>query len=122
VLDRLGQQVGRHDSLYDPVADLPGDGFAGPDGLLEQHGPPTLVGRGKAAADAEVARHLWDVSEQLTGVALHCEASRASGRSVTKPRRESRGSPQRSDPEHDVVTARLPACDPTKWFALRFGR
>ena len=35
---------------------------------MEQRGPAKLVGRSNAASDAEVARRLWDVSEELTGV------------------------------------------------------
>jgi hypothetical protein len=35
---------------------------------MEQRGAPKLVGRSGAAKDTEVARRLWDVSEELTGV------------------------------------------------------
>jgi hypothetical protein len=35
---------------------------------MEYRGAPKLVGRTAAAEDAEVARRLWDVSEELTGV------------------------------------------------------
>jgi NAD(P)-dependent dehydrogenase (short-subunit alcohol dehydrogenase family) len=55
-------------TLYAAVADVPGNSFAGPSGFMEQHGAPKLVGRSKAAQDSGVARRLWDVSEQLTGV------------------------------------------------------
>jgi NAD(P)-dependent dehydrogenase (short-subunit alcohol dehydrogenase family) len=55
-------------TLYAAVADVPGNSFAGPGGFMEQRGAPKLVGRSKAAQDAEVAGRLWDVSEQLTGV------------------------------------------------------
>jgi NAD(P)-dependent dehydrogenase (short-subunit alcohol dehydrogenase family) len=55
-------------TLYAAVADVPGNSFAGPSGFMEQRGAPKLVGRSKAAQDAGVARRLWDVSEQLTGV------------------------------------------------------
>jgi NAD(P)-dependent dehydrogenase (short-subunit alcohol dehydrogenase family) len=55
-------------TLYAAVADVPGNSFAGPGGFMEQRGAPKLVGRSKAARDAGVARRLWDVSEQLTGV------------------------------------------------------
>ncbi|QFG21498.1 oxidoreductase [Actinomadura sp. WMMB 499] len=57
-------------TLYAAVADVPGNGYAGPDGFLEQRGAPTLVGRSRRARDTEVARRLWDVSEKLTGVAF----------------------------------------------------
>jgi NAD(P)-dependent dehydrogenase (short-subunit alcohol dehydrogenase family) len=55
-------------TLYAAVADVPGNSFAGPSGFMEQRGAPKLVGRSKAAQDGGVARRLWDVSEQLTGV------------------------------------------------------
>lgn len=55
-------------TLYAAVADIPGNSYAGPRGLMEQFGAPKLVGRSSAAKDMEVARRLWDVSEELTGV------------------------------------------------------
>ena len=55
-------------TLYAATADVPGDSFAGPGGFMEQRGAPKLVGRTDAAKDAEVARRLWTVSEELTGV------------------------------------------------------
>jgi NAD(P)-dependent dehydrogenase (short-subunit alcohol dehydrogenase family) len=54
-------------TLYAATADIPGDSFAGPGGFMEQRGAPKLVDRTDAARDADVARRLWDVSEQLTG-------------------------------------------------------
>jgi NAD(P)-dependent dehydrogenase (short-subunit alcohol dehydrogenase family) len=55
-------------TLYAAVAEIPGNSFAGPDGFMEQRGAPKLVNRSSAAMDMDVARRLWDVSEQLTGV------------------------------------------------------
>jgi NAD(P)-dependent dehydrogenase (short-subunit alcohol dehydrogenase family) len=55
-------------TLYAAVADIPGNSFAGPGGFMEQRGAPKLVGRTDAAKDTDVARRLWDVSEELTGV------------------------------------------------------
>jgi hypothetical protein len=55
-------------TLYAAVADIPGDSFDGPGGFMEQRGAPKLVGRTDPAQDADVARRLWDVSEELTGV------------------------------------------------------
>jgi NAD(P)-dependent dehydrogenase (short-subunit alcohol dehydrogenase family) len=55
-------------TLYSATADIPGNSFAGPGGFMEQRGAPKLVGRTDAAKDARVARRLWDVSEDLTGV------------------------------------------------------
>ncbi len=54
--------------LYAAVGDVPGNSYAGPGGFMEQRGAPKLVGRSNAALDAGVARRLWDVSEELTGV------------------------------------------------------
>jgi NAD(P)-dependent dehydrogenase (short-subunit alcohol dehydrogenase family) len=55
-------------TLYAAVADIPGNSYAGPSGFMEGRGAPTLVGRSGAAQDMDVARRLWEVSEQLTGV------------------------------------------------------
>ncbi len=63
-----GADGGALPTLYAAVADIPGDSFAGPGGFMEQRGAPKLVGRSAAARDVSVARRLWDVSEQLTGV------------------------------------------------------
>jgi hypothetical protein len=42
-----------------------------------QRGPAQLCGRSKAAFDGDVARRLWDVSEQLTGVSFGLAAPAA---------------------------------------------
>jgi NAD(P)-dependent dehydrogenase (short-subunit alcohol dehydrogenase family) len=55
-------------TLYAAVAEIPGDSYAGPGRFMEQRGPAKLVGRSGAAKNGEVARRLWDVSEELTGV------------------------------------------------------
>jgi NAD(P)-dependent dehydrogenase (short-subunit alcohol dehydrogenase family) len=60
--------MGALPTLYAATQDVPGGSFVGPDGLAEQRGYPKLVGRSKAAQDAEGARGLWDLSEELTGV------------------------------------------------------
>jgi len=61
-------RAGALPTLYAAVADLPGASYVGPDGLAEMRGAPTLVGRSAAASDPVVARRLWDVSEEMTGV------------------------------------------------------
>jgi len=61
-------------TLYAATADVPGNSFAGPGGFMEQRGAPKLVGRSAAATDEAVARRLWDVSEELTGVRFPLEA------------------------------------------------
>ncbi len=62
-----GAAGGALPTLYAATADIPGDSFAGP-GFLGWRGAPKLDSRSKAAQDASVARRLWTVSEQLTGV------------------------------------------------------
>nr|BFE37380.1 oxidoreductase [Actinomadura rugatobispora] len=57
-------------TLYAAVAEIPGNGYAGPSGFLEGRGAPKLVGRSPRAQDAETAHRLWEVSEELTGVAF----------------------------------------------------
>jgi NAD(P)-dependent dehydrogenase (short-subunit alcohol dehydrogenase family) len=77
LINRLGNAVlaqseegGALPTLYAATADVPGNSFAGPGGFMEQRGPAKLVGRTKAAEDMAVAGRLWEVSEQLTGVAF----------------------------------------------------
>jgi NAD(P)-dependent dehydrogenase (short-subunit alcohol dehydrogenase family) len=60
--------MGALPTLYAATQDIPGDAFVGPDGFMEQRGHPTLVGRTKKAQDADIARRLWTLSEELTGV------------------------------------------------------
>jgi NAD(P)-dependent dehydrogenase (short-subunit alcohol dehydrogenase family) len=64
-------------TLYAATADVPGNSFAGPGGFMEQRGAPKLVARSAAATDEAVARRLWDVSEELTGVRFPLEAPAA---------------------------------------------
>jgi NAD(P)-dependent dehydrogenase (short-subunit alcohol dehydrogenase family) len=63
-----GEDGGALPTLYAATADVPGNSFAGPSGLMESRGPAKLVGRTAQAKDPDVARRLWDVSEELTGV------------------------------------------------------
>lgn len=72
---RLGNRFFGQDSeggalptLCAAVEDLPGASYVGPNGLGEQRGAPTLVGRTPAASNPDTARRLWTVSEELTGV------------------------------------------------------
>jgi NAD(P)-dependent dehydrogenase (short-subunit alcohol dehydrogenase family) len=50
------------------VPELPSGSFVGPDGFRGQRGHPHLVTAAGKAYDEDVARRLWEVSEQLTGV------------------------------------------------------
>jgi NAD(P)-dependent dehydrogenase (short-subunit alcohol dehydrogenase family) len=61
-------EMGALPTLYAATQDIPGGSYVGPDGLGEQRGHPTLVGRSGAASDQESARRLWERSEELTGV------------------------------------------------------
>ena len=54
--------------LYAAVTHVPGNSYAGPSGFLQGRGAPKLVGRSRSARDIDLARRLWTVSEQLTGV------------------------------------------------------
>ena len=47
---------------------LYGASYIGPDGLLEMHGFPKATRARAIAYDQNLARNLWSVSEELTGV------------------------------------------------------
>jgi NAD(P)-dependent dehydrogenase (short-subunit alcohol dehydrogenase family) len=47
-----------------------GGTYVGPDGLGEQRGHPKPVSPNKAAQDEQVARRLWEISEEMTGVVV----------------------------------------------------
>src|ERR1700742_5053230 len=69
---RLVGQDANHGALpvlFAAVADLPGDSFTGPRHLAHMRGGAELIARSAAAQDPGLARRLWAVSEQLTGVA-----------------------------------------------------
>jgi NAD(P)-dependent dehydrogenase (short-subunit alcohol dehydrogenase family) len=69
--NRIIAQDEEHGSLptiYAATQDIPGAAYVGPDGWQESRGHPTLVGRTDRAQDAEMAKQLWALSEQLTGV------------------------------------------------------
>lgn len=58
-------------SLYAATApDVQSNEYFGPDGLGEQRGHPTRVGRTARASDPVVAEQLWEASEELTGVSF----------------------------------------------------
>ena len=70
-------EMGALPTLYAATQDIPGNSYVGPDGFQEQRGHPKLVGRSGAARDAETARRLWELSEQLTGVTFPLEPATA---------------------------------------------
>jgi len=71
------EEHGALPTIYAALADVPGDSYAGPGGLMEMRGQPKLVDRSDAAKDTTVARRLWDVSEELTGVRFPLRAGAA---------------------------------------------
>ena len=72
------EEMGALPTLYAATApDLPGGTYVGPDGLAEQRGHPKPVSPNRAARDEQVARRLWDVSEQMTGVHFELGAGAA---------------------------------------------
>ena len=73
-INRIGNRLLAQDenggalpTLYAAVADVPGNSFAGPGGLCGSAARPSSSGARRRARRA-VARRLWEVSEQLTGV------------------------------------------------------
>lgn len=60
-------EFGSRPTVHAVVADLPGDSYVGPTKLGGMRGAPGPNPRSAESKDAEVARRLWDLSEQLTG-------------------------------------------------------
>jgi NAD(P)-dependent dehydrogenase (short-subunit alcohol dehydrogenase family) len=93
LISRVGNRVLAQDedggalpTLYAALADIPPNSFAGPSGFMEQRGPAKLVGRSAAAKDNDVARRLWDVSEELTSVRFGLGDTAGTGRESIAPR------------------------------------
>lgn len=61
------EEMGALPTLFAASQDVPGGSYLGPDGLGEQRGYPTLVGRSAAASDLQLAQDLWRASEELGG-------------------------------------------------------
>jgi NAD(P)-dependent dehydrogenase (short-subunit alcohol dehydrogenase family) len=70
-------EAGARPTLFAATQDLPGASYVGPDGLREGRGYPTLVGRTAAASDVEMAKRLWALSEELTGVGFPLESAQS---------------------------------------------
>ena len=68
-------EAGARPTLFAASQDLPGASYVGPDGFGEFRGYPRLVGRTAAASNVEVAKRLWALSEELTGVAFPLTAA-----------------------------------------------
>jgi len=69
-------EAGARPTLFAATQDLPGASYVGPDGTGEHRGYPTLVGRSAEASDVEMAKRLWTLSEELTGVKFPLTAVR----------------------------------------------
>jgi NAD(P)-dependent dehydrogenase (short-subunit alcohol dehydrogenase family) len=55
-------------TVYAATMDLPGNTYIGPHGLREMQGWPVSVGRSRQASDPDLAKALWAMSEELSGV------------------------------------------------------
>jgi NAD(P)-dependent dehydrogenase (short-subunit alcohol dehydrogenase family) len=65
-------ELGALPQLYAATGpDVESGQFIGPDGRGEVKGFPTVVEPLDAARDRELAKRLWDISEELTGVEFH---------------------------------------------------
>jgi hypothetical protein len=82
VISRFAQSDdgGALPTLYAAVADVPGGSYAGPGGFLQGRGAPKLVSRSRAARNGTLARRLWTVSEELTGVTFPLIATKATNK------------------------------------------
>ena len=61
-------EAGAWPTLYAATADIPSGSYVGPNGFMQQRGKATVVGSTAASKDEAVAKRLWEVSEELTGV------------------------------------------------------
>lgn len=62
------EHYGALPTLCAATANLPGNSYVGPGHFWQTRGEPKLVDRSAEARDPATARHLWAVSEELTGV------------------------------------------------------
>jgi NAD(P)-dependent dehydrogenase (short-subunit alcohol dehydrogenase family) len=60
--------------LYAAVADVPGNSFVGPKNFMHMRGGPELIKSSKAVKDEGLSRHLWQASEEMTGVQFPLES------------------------------------------------
>ena len=73
-----GADKGALPTLYAATAPgVDGGDYYGPDGFMEMRGDPTHVDVIAEGRDAEVARRLWEVSEELTGVRYPLKSAKA---------------------------------------------
>ena len=68
--------MGALPTLYAAIApDVQGGDYFGPSGFMEMRGYPKKVNSNQRSHDQEVARRLWSVSEELTGVVFHLDTA-----------------------------------------------
>ena len=61
-------EAGAWPTLLAATGDVPSGSYVGPNGFMQQRGKATVVGSTSASKDEAVAKRLWEVSEELTGV------------------------------------------------------
>jgi NAD(P)-dependent dehydrogenase (short-subunit alcohol dehydrogenase family) len=61
-------EAGAWPTLLAATGDVPSGSYVGPNGFMQQRGKAAVVGSTRASKDEAVAKRLWDVSEELTGV------------------------------------------------------
>ena len=63
------QEMGALPSLYAATSpEIHGGEYIGPDRFFGQHGYPRIVRSSPRSYDQDLARHLWEVSEELTHI------------------------------------------------------
>ena len=62
-------------TLEAATTDAAPESYFQPGGLFSLKGAPVLAGLPKPALDADAAKHLWEISESLTGVSWNSKAS-----------------------------------------------
>lgn len=67
-------------TLFAATMDVPGNTYVGPHRLGEMRGWPVNVGRSRAAGDPDLAKALWERSEELSGVSFPLRGSRGTTR------------------------------------------
>ncbi|WP_181764577.1 oxidoreductase [Streptomyces albidus (ex Kaewkla and Franco 2022)] len=80
VANRLVAQrddMGALPTLFAATQQLPGASYTGPGGPMESRGHPAPAAKSAAARDADAARRLWTLSEELTGVTFPLALARA---------------------------------------------
>jgi NAD(P)-dependent dehydrogenase (short-subunit alcohol dehydrogenase family) len=70
-------EMGALPTLFAATQDVAGNSYIGPGGFQEQRGHPAPAKRNAAAQDADTARKLWTLSEELTGVTFPLASVRA---------------------------------------------